>query len=148
MIIKADRKKGNIYEQLLNRVDNPNDSFTMKDYRETEIEWIPFDFTEYDFIKNDTRKWIDKLFTEDTTDRKGNWMLRGFTYNPYQEMNLLNINPGNYGNGYSLYGFNDEEMLIYTYCEGDTTLHLLNDRDIYEKEKKETIDWYRKEYAA
>ena len=154
MIIKVDRKTQSVSEILQNLVSkayDKNDPYTMKDYWETEIEWLPLDFTGYENIKSETQRWINKLFAEETIDKNGNKILKGST-GPNRiemiEMEYLGIHVGEYTNGYSLYGFNDEEMLIYTYCEGDTTLTLFNDRDIYEKEKERTIEWYRKEYAA
>ena len=43
---------------------------------------------------------------------------------------------------YSGFGFNDEEMLIYTWCEGDTTLAIFNDRETYQKERVATEKWF------
>ncbi len=41
-----------------------------------------------------------------------------------------------------IYGFNNSEMLIYTWCEGDTTLTLFNDRQKYEKESAAIEKWF------
>lgn len=116
-----------------------------KDYKTMEIEFEPIDFTPYPAITKETRKWIEKLFTDEDTDRNGNYMLRGHTYHEYQEKMALNMEMGDGGNGYSWWAFNDEEMLIYTYCEGDTTLTLLKDREAYESEKERARVFYTEE---
>ena len=48
----------------------------------------------------------------------------------------------------SFYAYNDEEMLIYTFTEGDTTLQLFNDREKYEAEKQDMYNFYKAERSA
>ena len=73
-------------------------------------------------------------------------MLRGFIGDSLKKWNSekekLNLNYAPYGFYYSGFGFNDEEMLIYTWCEGDTTLTLFNDRETYQKEREEIEKWF------
>lgn len=90
---------------------------------------------------------INKLFDEETTDRKGNYMLCGFTRIEMAEVHLLGVTIGSYGDAISFYGYNDKELLIYTFYEGDTTLKLFTSTQDYEKEKQETEDWYKEAYT-
>lgn len=123
--------------------------YTMADYNRDcdEVEIIPLDLSKYPLLSENSIKWINKLFTEEDTDRKGNYMLRGFTHHEYAELKALGCSVGDYGNGYSLWGYNSDECFIFTYCEGDTTLTLLPDRESYEREYKETLKWYKEAYA-
>ncbi len=111
------------------------------------IEVLPFDLSEYQ-IEEEVLRWINILFTTEDVNRNGKLMLRGFTMNDagwYMEMQRLKLTDGDYGNGYSEWGYSKENRLIYTYCEGDTTLTLLKTDEEYEDEYKETYKWYRKE---
>jgi hypothetical protein len=74
-------------------------------------------------------------------------MLRGFTHHPDAEKVKLNLIYGDYADCYSFYAYNDAEMIIYTYCEGDTTLTLFNDPVKYEAEKADCKKWWREEKA-
>ena len=118
-----------------------------KEYREMVVEFEPIDFTPYPTVTDTSKRYIESLFNEEDTDRKGKYMLRGFTQHEGYEMNVLGMSYGDYANAYSFYGYNDKEQMIYTYCEGDTTLKMFGTKEEYEKEKAETADWYRKEYA-
>lgn len=135
------------YHKFLNECIDKCYKGTMswKDYKTMEIEFEPIDFTPYPAISSETRSWIEKLFYDEDTDRNGNYMLRGHTYHEYQEKMALNMEIGDGGNGYSWWAFNDTEMLIYTYCEGDTTLTLLKDREAYEREKERARVFYTEE---
>ena len=116
---------------------------SFREYMNMEIVFEPIDFTDYPAITTETRQYIEKLFTEEDTDRKGEPILRGFTRHEYAEMKWLGMNYGEYSNAYSMWGFNDTEMLIYTYTEGDTTLKMYKDRETYDSEKAETERWYK-----
>ena len=72
-------------------------------------------------------------------------MLRGFTRCEGAEMNKLGLSYGDGGDALSFYAYNDPEMLVYTYCEGDTTLKIFNDKAEYETEKAENSNWYLNE---
>ena len=100
----------------------------------------------YPQIKEDTAKYINVAFDKEDTDKNGNYMLRGFIGDSLKKWNSekekLNLNYAPYGFYYSGFGFNDEEMLIYTWCEGDTTLTLFNDRETYQKEREEIEKWF------
>lgn len=47
-----------------------------------------------------------------------------------------------YGFYYSGFGFNNEEWIIYTWCEGDTTVTLFENEETYLKEREATKKWY------
>ena len=115
------------------------------EYKAIEIEYIPLDLTIYTNIKPETEEKINLLFTEEDTDKHGNYMLRGFTYHAVSEMDMLNLHYGDYSKSLNFWAYNDEEMLLYTYCEGDTTLKLFVKREIYEAEKAEYLRWYKEE---
>ena len=116
------------------------------EFREVEIEYIPLDLSAYPQLKPETAKWINILFKEETTDRNGNYMLRGFTYTSAKEKELLNCKYGDAGcDTASYYAYNDEELILFTYCEGDTTCTLFSDKAKYLEEKAETEKWYREE---
>lgn len=107
----------------------------------------PLDLKRFSQIKPSTRKIIDALFDEEDHDRDGNYMLRGFTNHEASEVQKLNCKYGDYANAYSFYAHNDEELLIYTYCEGDTTLTLYPNKESYDIGYKKTYDWYKRAYG-
>ncbi len=119
--------------------------YTMSQYKKDadRVELLPFDLSNFPQILPETKTYINKLFETETTDRNNNYMLRGFTRHEYQEIKVLNCNIGEHSTTYSLYAFNDNEMLIYSYCEGDTTLTIFCDHELYQVEKVNTTNWYR-----
>lgn len=131
-------------QKCISRVWDKNDSYSIVDYDKEcdNIEIIPLDLSAYPQIKEDTAKYINSVFDKEDTDKNGNYMLCGFIGDSLEKWNAekkkLNLNYAPYGFYYSGFGFNDEEMLIYTWCEGDTTLTLFNDREIYQKEREAT----------
>ncbi|KAI4438916.1 hypothetical protein FMM80_00595 [Schaedlerella arabinosiphila] len=128
------------------RAYDPNDEYTFSDYAKEDIEIIPLDLSAYPQIKEDTAKYINAVFDKEDTDKNGNYMLSGFIGDSlekwYRDKEKLHCNYAPYGFYYSGFGFNDEEMLIYTWCEGDTTLTLFNDRETYQKEREVTEKWF------
>ena len=132
-------------KKCVNRAYDKNDSYTFENYWNEEIETIPLDLSAYPRIKDETKKHIDKLFDEETTDKNGNYMLRGFHGDNIKRWNHEKEVLGlycHYGFYYAGCGWNDEEMLLYTFCEGDTTLTLFNNREQYEKQKAETESFF------
>lgn len=119
---------------------------TMQEYNALEFDIIPIDFSRFPRLKAETAEYINKEFDEETTDRNGNFMLRGRVYDNlalwYRDKEKLNLNYAPYGFYYSGFGFNDEELLIYTWCEGDTTVTLFEDKETYLRERAETEKWY------
>ena len=138
--------------KCISRASDPNDPYSWADYKniDNSVEILPLDLSDYPAIRVETAERINKWFDEEDVDRNENYMLRGFTGSDNfgladKEMSLLNIEP-HYPSAYSFYGFNDTELLIYTWCEGDTTLTLFKDRIKYEVAKAETIAWYKEAY--
>ena len=129
-------------QKCVSRAYDPNDSYTFEDYGKEDVEIIPLDLSAYPQIKEDTAKYINTVFDKEDIDKYGNYMLRGFIGDSlekwYRDKEKLRCNYAPYGFYYSGFGFNDEEMLIYTWCEGDTTLTLFNDRETYYKERDVT----------
>lgn len=118
----------------------------MQEYNALEFDIIPIDFSRFPKLKKDTAEYINKVFDEETTDRNGNFMLRGRVYDSlslwFRDKEKLHLNYAPYGFYYSGFGFNDEERLIYIWCEGDTTVTLFDDEETYLKERAETEKWY------
>lgn len=113
--------------------------------KEDEFEILPLDLSAYSLTET-TRRIADANFSEETTNRNGEYMLSGHWYGDlsYQfakkcKFDLVQVS------GYSSYACSDEQMAIFTYTEGDIYLTLFTDREKYEKEKAETENFYRKE---
>ncbi len=145
MIIRCTR---NEMHEILEKAANDyyTGKITLSEYRELKFDIIPFDFSAFPQVKTDTAKYINSYFGEEDTDKKGNCMFRGFIGDNldtwYRDKEKLSLNYAPYGFYYSGFGFNDAEMLIYTWCEGDTTLTMFNDREKYLKERAETEKWF------
>lgn len=130
---------------LVARCYDPKDPFSWADYKAVEIEFEPLDLSRFPAVTKETGKWIDALFQEETSNRNGDYMLRGLTHIVAKEMELLHLRYGDYSDDYSLWGYNDEELFIYTYCEGDTTLTIYKTVEEYNEGKAETLRWYKEE---
>ena len=113
------------------------------------VELLPYDLSAFPQLKPDTVEWINKMFLKDfETSRNGNQMLRGFTRCEPIEVACLNLHYGDYADAISFFAYNDEEMLIYTFTEGDTTLQIFNDKEKYEAEKRDMYNFYKAERSA
>lgn len=126
------------------------DGYTWDNYNKDcdSVEILPPDLSKFEQLTTETKKWINILFTEEDEDGRKNFMMRGFTRNEWMEMQKLGLSYGDYGrDGLSFWAYNNTEYLIYTYCEGDTTLTILPDKESYEKEYNHTLNWYKEEYA-
>ena len=111
-----------------------------------EYEIAPIDFSGY-ALNDTTKRIVDVNFMEETIDKHGEYMLSGhwFSQLSYQfadkcdfELKVID--------GYSSYAFSDEQMALFTYCEGDITFSPYKDRKAYEKRKGELIEFYEKHY--
>ena len=114
--------------------------------KDDEYEILPLDLSAYS-LKENTKKIVDAVFTEETTDRNGEYMLSGHWYGDKSyafakqcDFELHQVD------AYSTYAFSDEQMAVFTYTEGDIYLTLFTDKEKYEKEKAETIKFYKEEY--
>ena len=115
-----------------------------KEFQEAEVEYIPLDLSDFPQILPKTEEWLNNLFTEETADRNGNYMLKAHADFPYAEMKLLDIGLMD-GDGVSMWGCDDDQMLIYSYTEGDSFCTLFADKGKYETEKAETARWWKEE---
>lgn len=112
---------------------------------ERRYDILPLDLSEY-HLSDDTKRLADRNFMEEKTDRNGHYMLAGHWIDNYCcrfaekcALDLVMINC------YQAYAYSDEQMVVFDYCEGDITLKPFTDKEAYEKEKAETIAFYRKE---
>ena len=110
------------------------------------VEIIPLDLGKYR-LSSHIREWINKLFDEEDTDKNGNYMLRGFTQIERTEMSVLGLHYGDYSQCLNFWAYNDKERLVYTFCEGDTTLKMFETQEGYEKEKADCVAWYKEACA-
>ena len=113
---------------------------------ENEYEIVALDLSAYP-LNEDTKRIADANFMEETEDRNGNYMLCGHWMSDlsYQfakkcKFDLVQVD------GYSSYAYSDEQMAVFTYCEGDITLTLFTDKAKYETEKERMIKFYKEEY--
>lgn len=114
--------------------------------KDDEYEILPLDLSAYS-LKENTKKIVDAVFTEEDADRNGEYLLRGhwlgdksYQFTKQCEFELHQVD------GYSTYAFSDEQMAVFTYTEGDICLTLFTDKEKYEKEKADTIKFYKEEY--
>lgn len=98
-------------------------------------------------LNEDTKRIANVNFMEETKDRNGNYMLSGHWMSDlsYQfakkcKFDLVQVN------GYSSYAYSDEQMAVFTYCEGDIYLTLFTDKAKYKAEKERTIKFYEEVY--
>lgn len=114
--------------------------------KDDEYEILPLDLSKY-HLNETTQRIADANFTEETTNRNGEYMLSGHWWNDLCyafadkcDFVLHQID------GYSAYAYSDEQMAVFVYCEGDITLTPFTDKEKYEKEKAETIKFYKEHY--
>ena len=111
--------------------------------QEMEIYKIkPLDLSLYR-LNDNTQRIADKNFMEETTDINGNYLLSGhwlsnlcYQFAEICKFDLVQIDE------LSAYAYSDEQMAIFTYCEGDITLTPFVDFEKYKAEKKRTINFY------
>lgn len=114
-----------------------------------EIKILPYDLSKFPTLSESSIKWINKLFIDGPeVSKRGNFMLRGFTRYEATEMRVLGLTYGDYADAISFYAYNDEEMIMYEFTEGDTVLQLFPTREEYEAEKEATRQWYKEERCA
>lgn len=114
--------------------------------KDDEVGIIPLDLSSYD-LSEDTKRIADINFSEETTNRNGDYMLAGHWMSDlsYQfakkcKFDLVQVD------GYSSYAYSDEQMAVFTYTEGDIYLTPFTDKAKYEAEKERTIRFYEEEY--
>lgn len=114
--------------------------------KDNEVEIIPLDLSKY-HLSETTQRIADVNFSEETENRNGFYMLSGHWLSDlcYQfaqkcKFDLVQID------GYSAYAYSDEQMAVFTYTEGDIYLTPFENREDYEKEKFDTIKFYKEVY--
>lgn len=127
---------------------NRNDYFKMlleHGRRDTEARYdiLDLDLSKY-HLRDITRKVVNNNFMEETVNRNGDYMLSGhwwanlsYSFADKCGFDLTVVD------SYSAYAFSDEQMAVFTYCEGDINFTPFTDMESYLKEKKETIDFYK-----
>lgn len=127
---------------------NRNDYFKMlleHGRRDTEARYdiLDLDLSKY-HLRDITRKVVNNNFMEETVNRNGDYMLSGhwWTNLSYSFADKCGFDL-TVVDSYSAYAFSDEQMAVFTYCEGDINFTPFADMESYLKEKKETIKFYK-----
>lgn len=127
---------------------NRNDYFKMlleHGRRDTEARYdiLDLDLSKY-HLRDITRKVVNNNFMEETVNRNGDYMLSwhwwanlSYSFADKCGFDLTVVD------SYSAYAFSDEQMAVFTYCEGDINFTPFADMESYLKEKKETIKFYK-----
>lgn len=150
--IKMTFQSGSIYYtngyRHVHTIDFSNLADAEKVLKILQSHILSFDLSEYHLSK-DTKRLANWKFMEEKTDRNGHYMLAGYWKDNYCygfaekcALDLVMVNC------YQAYAYSDEQMVVFDYCEGDVTLKPFTDWRAYEKEKAETIAFYRKARRA
>jgi len=127
---------------------NRNDYFKMLsecNRRDIEARYdiLDLDLSKY-HLREITQKVVNNNFMEETVNRNGDYMLSGhwwanlsYSFADKCGFDLTVVD------SYSAYAFSDEQMAVFTYCEGDINFTPFADMESYLKEKKETIKFYK-----
>ena len=127
---------------------NRNDYFKMLsecNRRDIEARYdiLDLDLSKY-HLREITQKVVNNNFMEETVNRNGDYMLSGhwwanlsYSFADKCGFDLTVVD------SYSAYAFSDEQMAVFTYCEGDINFTPFADKESYLKEKKETIKFYK-----
>jgi hypothetical protein len=127
---------------------NRNDYFKMLsecNRRDIEARYdiLDLDLSKY-YLREITQKVVNNNFMEETVNRNGDYMLSGhwwanlsYSFADKCGFDLTVVD------SYSAYAFSDEQMAVFTYCEGDINFTPFADMESYLKEKKETIKFYK-----
>lgn len=112
-----------------------------------EYDIIPIDFTDYGALFDATKRMVDGSFTRETEDKHGDYMLCGHWIEnwTYQFVDKCKLHV-HYVDGYSAYAYSDDQLALFTFCEGDVYFNPYKDKKTYVKRKKEMIDFYKEAY--
>ena len=126
-------------------------SYTMEKYKQDcdALKIIPLVFHDYPQIKPQTRKLINKHFTEEDTDRDGNYLLRGFYMSGIIDVGKyiaeFGLDDRIYGCSIAGFGGNKKELLVFSWNEGDTTMRLCKSYEEYDSEIRRAVEWWKKD---
>jgi hypothetical protein len=111
-----------------------------------EYEILPLDLSKY-HLNEVTQRIVNANFMEETENRNGDYMLSGHWWSDlsYEFAHKCGFDLTQV-NGYSAYGYSDEQMAVFTYTEGDIYLTPFTDKAKYEEEKAATIKFYKETY--
>jgi len=145
MISRNDYHKA--LENYISEIYKGTPGYTWEEYYKFNPEIIPLDLSDYP-IPTEMKKFINRYFDTETTDRNGNYMLKAFDpgRNEYALANKLGVTIRK-ADGYNFWGVNNDAMLSYSWTEGDVYLTLFNDKVKFELEIRETEDWYKEKCA-
>ena len=114
--------------------------------KDDEYEILPLDLSAY-LLSETTKRIADSNFSEETTNRNGQYMLTGHWFRDlsyqFAEKCVFTLTQVD---SYSSYAYSDDQMALFTYTEGDIYLTLFTYREKYENEKNRTIKFYEEEY--
>lgn len=135
-------------KKSLGRVYDKNEpAYGFNQYLEDvkNVEVIPYDLSEYN-LPEEIEKAINSIFTEETTNEKGEYMLVGFSES-VEDWRKITDRLGlkrTMGYYYSGYCHSENENMYMTYCEGDLYLKLFKNKEDYNKSLQEAIEFYEK----
>lgn len=112
---------------------------------DNEYDIIPISFDGYK-LNEKTKRIVNANFMHETTDPHHEYMLTGhwlenlsYQFAAACDFTLETLN------GLSEYAFSDEQLSLFTYCEGDITFSPYKDEELYKKRKMEMINFYNEE---
>lgn len=96
---------------------------------------------------------INNLITMLTTKketREGSTLYRGLTNSVSTYYNAINLVTGfkkiRGGNYYSFALCNDDQLTFTTYCEGDVTIEVCDNKEVYDSEFKRYTEFYTENF--
>ena len=121
-----------------------NEYFALLTSKEAPKKGIKYEILSLDLsgfpVSKETAQVANAHFIEETVDCNGNYMLKGHwsgnkccRFAERCSFKLTQIDDC------SAYAYSDEQMAIFTYCEGDVALTLFTDYAKYDAEKRNTI---------
>lgn len=115
--------------------------------KDGEYEILPLDLSAYPLTEN-AKKIVDAVFIEETSNEHGSYMLSGHWYSDksfqFATQCGFEFHPVN---AYNSFALSDEQMALFTYCEGDINLTLFTDKSKYDARKAKTLLFYKKCYS-
>lgn len=135
-------------QELAGKYYNKEISWEEYNRRCDNIKEIPLDFSDYPQMSEKIQKMINAHAREEDITREGKWMLRGSYMSgmEYVDKYLMAFGIRNtYGDDLSGFGGNETDLIVFTWCEGDTTIVPCKTKEEYVAEMQKEIDWWNKE---
>lgn len=106
------------------------------------VKVLPFDFTFHPQLNKVTQKWINAVCDEENNLFGNGTLYTGLLINSYWSLGQkMNLNAGVL-ESYSGFYYDDEQMLILSYCEGDIYIYVFSDEQLYKEELKRNYTWF------